>query len=67
MTENAIKYGIIVSEKGAKKRGGDYRTSVREFSVRLSFKNQAWRDATPFLLLFFSRSQGFQQLRQSCK
>ena len=24
MTENAIKYGIIVSEKGAKKRGGDY-------------------------------------------
>ena len=26
------------------------RTSIRDFSVRLSFENQAWRDATPFLL-----------------
>ena len=26
------------------------RISVREFSVRLFFENQAWRDATPFFL-----------------
>ena len=26
------------------------RTSIRDFSVRLFFENQAWRDATPFLL-----------------
>jgi len=32
------------------KRGRQIRTFFREFSVRLSFENQAWRDATPFLL-----------------
>ena len=33
------------------KQGVPYRSTHRDFSVRLSFENQAWRDATPFLLV----------------
>ncbi len=36
--------------KRREKKTAENRTSIREFSVRLSFENQAWRDATPFLL-----------------
>ena len=34
-----------------KTKGRPYRSTHRDFSVRLSFENQAWRDATPFLLV----------------
>ena len=35
-----------------KKSVSPYRTSNRDFSVRLFFENQAWRDAMPFLFGF---------------
>ena len=45
-----MKFCYLNKRRSLKIKDGLNRTSIRDFSVRLSFENQAWRDATPFLL-----------------
>jgi len=45
------------------------RTSIRDFSVRLSFENQAWRDATPdslFVSIKFGNFYGSDEVVSDC-
>ena len=50
----------ITNLKQKKKYGRRYRCSHREFFGKSHVQSQAWRNATPFLLLFV----GFNRLRR---